>query len=62
MNSILTMLMKYITSIWSTLALVVILIGIRIADPQILEQIRLISFDNYQNTHLGFLLAYAIVL
>ena len=42
--------MKYITSIWSTLALVVILIGIRIADPQILEQIRLISFDNYQNT------------
>ena len=42
--------MKYLTTIWSTLALIVILVGIRIADPQIVEQIRLITFDNYQNT------------
>ncbi len=42
--------MKYLTSIWTTLGLVFLLIGMRVTDPQIIEQIRLISFDNYQNT------------
>ena len=39
--------MKYITSIWSTLILVALMIGIRIWDPAFVEQIRLNTFDQY---------------
>ena len=39
--------MKYITTIWSTLILVVLMVGIRIWDPAFMEQIRLNSFDQY---------------
>ncbi len=39
--------MKYLTSIWSTLILLTILIGIRISDPMLVEQTRLNVFDQY---------------
>ena len=39
--------MKYITSIWTTIALCVVLLGIRVLDPAIVEQTRLNSFDQY---------------
>ena len=40
--------MKYITSIWACIAVLVVLIGIRIVDPSIVEQLRVINFDYYQ--------------
>jgi len=39
--------MKYLTSIWTTILLGITLLGIRIADPQILEELRLSIFDQY---------------
>ena len=39
--------MKYLTSIWTTILLGITLIGVRIADPQLLEQFRLSIFDQY---------------
>ena len=39
--------MKYITTIWTSIALCIALLGIRIADPDIVEQIRLNTFDQY---------------
>ena len=40
--------MNYITSIWACIAVLVVLIGIRIVDPSIVEQLRVINFDYYQ--------------
>ena len=37
-----------LTSLWSCVTVIFILIGIRIYDPDIVEQIRLINFDYYQ--------------
>ena len=42
--------MKYITSIWSTLIIITLLLGLRISDPELLEQTRLNSFDQYIKT------------
>ena len=39
--------MKYLTTIWTTLFLLVILVGVRFQDPFIVEQIRLNTFDQY---------------
>lgn len=39
--------MKYLTSIWTTIALCVVLLGIRVLDPSLVEQTRLNSFDQY---------------
>ena len=39
--------MKYITSIWTTLLIIVLLIGLRVQDPQLLEETRLNAFDQY---------------
>ena len=39
--------MKYLTTIWTSIALCIVLLGIRIADPDIVEQIRLNTFDQY---------------
>ena len=39
--------MKYLTSIWTTIILGITLIGVRVADPQILEELRLSIFDQY---------------
>jgi adenylate cyclase len=39
--------MKYLTSIWTTILLGITLLGVRIADPQLLEQFRLSIFDQY---------------
>ncbi len=39
--------MKYLTSIWTTLFIVVSLIGLRISDPQLVEETRLSVFDQY---------------
>ena len=39
--------MKYLTSIWTTVILGLVLIGVRVSDPQILEQFRLSIFDQY---------------
>ena len=39
--------MKYITSIWTTLLIIVLLIGLRVQDPQLLEETRLNTFDQY---------------
>jgi len=39
--------MKYITSIWSSLLLLVLLVGIRVSDPVLVEQTRLNIFDQY---------------
>jgi len=38
---------KYLTTIWTTLFLLVILVGVRFQDPFIVEQIRLNTFDQY---------------
>ena len=39
--------MKYLTSIWASITLCITLLGVRIYDPQILEQFRLSVFDSY---------------
>ena len=39
--------MKYLTSIWTTIILGITLLGVRILDPQLLEQFRLSIFDQY---------------
>ena len=39
--------MKYITSIWTTILLGITLLGIRIEDPQIVQELRLSIFDQY---------------
>ena len=39
--------MKYITTIWTSIALCIALLGIRILDPSIVEQTRLNIFDQY---------------
>ena len=39
--------MKYITTIWSSLLLLVLLVGIRVNDPTLIEQTRLNVFDQY---------------
>ena len=39
--------MKYLTSIWTTVILGLVLISVRVSDPQILEQFRLSIFDQY---------------
>ena len=39
--------MKYITSIWTTIAIIVLGLFIRISDPDIVQQIRLVVFDQY---------------
>jgi len=39
--------MKYITSIWTTITLCILLLGIRVLDPSLVEQTRLNSFDQY---------------
>ena len=40
--------MNYITSIWACIAVLVVLMGVRIVDPSIVEQLRVINFDYYQ--------------
>ena len=39
--------MRYLTTIWTSIVLCIVLLGIRIADPDIVEQIRLNTFDQY---------------
>jgi len=39
--------MKYLTSIWTSIALVLLFLCIRIYDPQIVEELRLSIFDQY---------------
>ena len=39
--------MKYLTSIWTTILIGITLLGVRISDPQLLEQFRLSIFDQY---------------
>ena len=39
--------MKYLTSIWTCIVLALLLVGIRIEDPLLVEQLRLNSFDQY---------------
>ena len=39
--------MKYITSIWASIALVSLFLVIRVFDPQLVEQLRLNTFDQY---------------
>jgi adenylate cyclase len=39
--------MKYITSIWATLAIVILGVVIRVSDPSFLQQLRLTVFDQY---------------
>ena len=39
--------MKYLTSIWSTIFIVLSILAIRIWDPSLVEQIRLNTFDQY---------------
>ena len=39
--------MKYITTIWTSIALCIALLGVRILDPSIVEQTRLNIFDQY---------------
>ena len=39
--------MKYITSIWASIALVALFLVIRVFDPQLVEQLRLNTFDQY---------------
>ena len=39
--------MKYITSIWASIALVSFFLVIRVFDPQLVEQLRLNTFDQY---------------
>ena len=42
--------MKYITSIWATLGLIILFILLRISDPFMIEQLRLNTFDQYIKT------------
>ena len=42
--------MRYLTTIWTSIVILVALLGIRIADPDIVEQIRLNTFDKYIKT------------
>ena len=42
--------MKYLTSIWASFAIVFLIICVRIVDPQLLEQLRLNTFDQYIQT------------
>jgi len=42
--------MKYITTIWTTIFLTFLLLGIRVNDPQLVEQTRLNVFDQYIKT------------
>jgi adenylate cyclase len=42
--------MKYLTSIWTTIILASLLIGIRVSDPTPVEQLRLNTFDSYIRT------------
>jgi len=42
--------MKYITSIWTTIFIAATLIGIRVSDPALVEQLRLNTFDTYIKT------------
>ena len=39
--------MKYLTSIWTSIVLLVLLVGVRISDPALVEQTRLNVFDQY---------------
>ena len=39
--------MKYLTSVWTTIAIIVLGLFIRISDPDIVQQIRLVVFDQY---------------
>ena len=39
--------MKYITSIWASIAFVALFLVIRVFDPQLVEQLRLNTFDQY---------------
>ncbi len=39
--------MKYLTSIWTCIVLALLLVGIRVYDPLLVEQLRLNSFDQY---------------
>ena len=39
--------MKYLTSIWTSLLIVIALVGVRIQDPQLVEEFRLSVFDQY---------------
>jgi adenylate cyclase len=39
-----------LTSLWTCVTVILVLIGIRIYDPDIVEQIRLINFDYYQKS------------
>ena len=39
--------MKYLTSIWTTILIGITLLGVRVSDPQLLEQFRLSIFDQY---------------
>jgi len=39
--------MKYLTSIWASMTLCMTLLGVRIYDPQLLEEFRLSIFDQY---------------
>ena len=39
--------MKYITSIWASIVLVALFLVIRVFDPQLVEQLRLNTFDQY---------------
>ena len=42
--------MKYLTSIWTSIVLLVLLVGVRINDPALVEQTRLNVFDQYINS------------
>lgn len=42
--------MKYLTTIWTTIFLTFVLLGIRVNDPQLIEQTRLNVFDQYIKT------------
>jgi len=42
--------MKYLTSIWTTIILSLILITIRLIDPSPVQQLRLNTFDQYIST------------
>ena len=43
--------MKYITSIWTTIFIAALLISVRVADPALVEQLRLNTFDTYIKTN-----------
>ena len=42
--------MKYLTTVWTTLAIILFGVLIRISDPALLEQTRLNTFDQYINS------------